>query len=122
MAFLIGTLTMQSGEKYEGDIPGEVNNLVEANTKAGGEKEDVVSGLKREGVYSALLAGLKGGVDDVEYEENAIRALGKAAQKGALDDEEKNEVRGIWNQWGQAGQADRGLEGEDATEIASSYA
>jgi hypothetical protein len=36
-----------------------VINLVEEHTKSGGRSEDLVSALKREGVYSALVKGLK---------------------------------------------------------------
>lgn len=122
MAFLIGTLTMQSGETYEGDIPGEVRNLVEADEKTAGVKESVVEGLKREGVYSALLKGLTESDVDVEYEENAIRALSKAAQKDGLSGDEKKQVKDLWASWGKSGQADRGLEGEDAAEIAKAFA
>lgn len=122
MAFLIGTLTMQSGETYEGEIPGEVRNLVEQNTQSGGEKQSLVDGLGKAGVYSALVEGLKSNTEDVEYEENILRALSKASSKGGLGEEEKRGVRDIWAKWGTAGQAERGLEGEDAAEITKSLA
>lgn len=122
MAFLIGTLTMQSGEKYEGEVPGEVRNLVEANEKEGGEKENLVQGLQREGVYTALSEGLRSGSEDVEYEENIVRALSKAAANGGLSESEKSGARDIWQKWGSAGQAERGLEGEDAAEITKAFA
>jgi hsp70-interacting protein len=120
MAFLVGTLVMQSDEKYEGELPNEVRNLVEESTKAGEIQESLVEGLKREGVLGGLVQGLKGDGEregDLEFEENAVRALSKSAEKGGLSEAEKETVRGIWERWGSAGQAERGLEGEDAKEI-----
>lgn len=122
MAFLIGTLTMQSDEKYEGEIPGEVINLVEEHTKSGGRSEDLVSALKREGVYSALVKGLKESSDDIEFEENALRALAKAAEKDGLTHEEKHDVKTLWHSWGPQGQEERGLQGEDASHIHKVFA
>ena len=121
MAFLVGTLTMQSGEEYEGDIPGEVRDLVETHTKSGAVDESLVAGLKREGVYAAMINGLKEDGGDVEYEENVVKALSKAAEKDGLTSEQKEEVKSVWNRWGKAGQEDRGLEGEDAAEISKIF-
>lgn len=115
-AFLIGTLIMQSGEKYEGDIPKPVVELIQERMNSGEVSEPLVEGLKREGVIGQLLVGLKEG-GDVEYEENAIRALSRAVEKGVLSAEEIGEVKGIWTQWGTAGQAERGLDGQDGKDI-----
>lgn len=115
-AFLIGTLIMQSGEKYEGDIPKPVVELIQERMNSGEVSEPLVEGLKREGVIGELLVGLKEG-GDVEYEENAIRALSRAVEKGVLSAEEVSEVKGIWTQWGTAGQAERGLDGQDGKDI-----
>lgn len=115
-AFLIGTLIMQSGEKYEGDIPKPVVELIQERMNSGEVSEPLVEGLKRERVIGQLLVGLKEG-GDVEYEENAIRALSRAVEKGVLSAEEVGEVKGIWTQWGTAGQAERGLDGQDGKDI-----
>ena len=115
-AFLIGTLIMQSGEKYEGDIPKPVVELIQERMNSGEVSEPLVDGLKREGVIAQLLVGLKEG-GDVEYEENAIRALSRAVEKGVLSAEEIGEVKGIWTQWGASGQAERVLDGQDGKDI-----
>ncbi|KIS02083.1 hsp70-like protein [Cryptococcus deuterogattii 2001/935-1] len=116
MAFLVGTLAMQSGERYEGEIPSEVRNYIEENEK-NAPTESLVEGLKREGVFTALVEGLKQGVDDVEYEENAMRTLVRAHQKGGLTVSEKSDVKTIWEKWGKQGRQERGLDGEDGREI-----
>lgn len=115
-AFLIGTLIMQSGEKYEGDIPKPVVELIQERMNSGEVSEPLVEGLKREGVIGQLLVGLKEG-GDVEYEENAIRALSRAVEKGVLSAEEVGEVKGIWTRCGAGGQAERGLDGQDGKDI-----
>ncbi|WVQ96651.1 hypothetical protein IAU59_003757 [Kwoniella sp. CBS 9459] len=136
MAFLVGTLIMQSGEKYQGEIPNEVRGLLEERMKqvesSGGNgqgqaaSESLVDGLKREGVIRSLLGGLKNAQAtqndadvDVEYEENALRALVKAAAKGGLESAEKDELKGIWNGWSAQQKEDRGFVGEDEKEIAA---
>lgn len=122
MAFLVGTLVMQDGEKYEGEVPGEVRNLVEASEKENGPEGSLVTGLKREGVFAALVEGLQEGGDDVEYDENALRALSRAAQRDGLTSEERAAVKATWAKWGNAGQAERGFQGEDAQEISKVFA
>ena len=122
MAFLVGTLVMQDGEKYEGEIPGEVRNLVETSAKENGPEGSLVEGLRRGGVFGALVEGLGEGGDDVEYDENALRALTRAAQRDGLTSEERGAVRAAWAKWGSAGQAERGFEGEDAQEISRIFA
>ncbi|WVF69149.1 hypothetical protein IAT40_003924 [Kwoniella sp. CBS 6097] len=127
MAFLVGTLIMQSGEKYQGEIPNEVRTLLEERMKevqnSGQASEGLVEGLKREGVISGLLDGLKGakrqGAEDadVEYEENALRALVKAVSKGGLEGAEKEELKGVWNGWSAEQKEERGFVGEDVKEI-----
>ncbi|OXH34057.1 hsp70-like protein [Cryptococcus neoformans] len=116
MAFLVGTLAMQSSERYEGEIPSEVRNYIEENEK-NAPSESLVEGLKREGVFTALVEGLKQGVDDVEYEENAMRALVRAHQQGGLTVSEKNDLKTIWEKWGKQGKQERGLDGEDGEEV-----
>lgn len=123
MAFMIGTLVMQSGEKYEGDIPAEVQKMIEENQSSTGKvEESLVEGLAREGVFGELLRGLKeikgeDGEADLEYEENAFRALVRGVEKGGLTVEQKMELRGIWEERGALGQEERGLGGEDGKEI-----
>jgi hsp70-interacting protein len=112
---------MQSGEKYEGDIPKPVVELIQERMNSGEVSEPLVEGLKREGVIGQLLVGLKEG-GDVEYEENAIRALSRAVEKGVLSAEEVGEVKGIWTQWGSSGQAERGLDGQDGKDIEAIFA
>jgi hypothetical protein len=121
-AFLIGTLIMQSGEKYEGDIPKPVVELIQQRMNSGEVSEPLVDGLKREGVIGALLDGLKAGGEDVEFEENAIRALVRAVEKGVLTSEEIGEIRSIWTKWGKEGQAERGLDGQDGQDIEKALA
>lgn len=116
MAFLVGTLAMQSSERFEGEIPSEVRNYIEENGK-NAPSESLVEGLKREGVFTALVEGLKQGVDDVEYEENAMRALVRAHQQGGLTVSEKNDLKTIWEKWGKQGKQERGLDGEDGEEV-----
>jgi hypothetical protein len=124
MAFLVGTLVMQSGEKYTGEIPTEVENLVTEHTKVSGQAEvSLLEGLKREGVLSALLESLKKtSGPELDFEENAMRTLGRAAKDGGLSDQEKSELRSIWEQWGEEGRKERDLIGEDAQEISRSLA
>ncbi|ORY24290.1 nucleotide exchange factor Fes1-domain-containing protein [Naematelia encephala] len=119
MAFLVGTLVMQSGEKYEGELPNEVRNLIEERMRSGTKSESLVDGLKAHGVFTELLKGLKEVPEgDFEYEENAIRTLVRAVEKGGLSPEEKNDLRAIWENRGALGQEERGLGGEDGVEIA----
>ena len=118
MAFLVGTLVLQSDERYEGELPGEVKNLIEERMKASGEGESLVAGLSREGVFGALVGVLRSGVgDDVEFEENAIRTLGRAAEKGGLSDGHKAELTAVWEKLGIAGQEERGFTGDDRLDI-----
>lgn len=121
LAFLVNTLTLQDGQKYEGEIPGEVRDVVEAHAKATGEgkTEGLVQGLRENRVYAVLVKSLQGteGEGDVEYEENAIRAVSLAATKGGLTAAEKESVKRVWSAWGAKGQEERGLVGGDAKEI-----
>ncbi|WWD18500.1 hypothetical protein CI109_102952 [Kwoniella shandongensis] len=125
MAFLLGTLVMQSGAMYEGEIPNEVRNLLEERMKEtqGQTTESLVDGLKREGVFEGLIDELKRSKNeddvDLEFEENAIRALAQASEKGGLTDEQKKDLRSVWTAWGVKGQEERGLEGEDGKVISS---
>lgn len=120
IAFLLGTLVLQARDKFEGEMPNEVRNLLEERAKeAGGVEEDLLVGLEREGVFAAAVKALAQS-DDIELEENAIRALARAAAAGAL--KEKAEVKAIWDKWGVEGQKERGLEGEDAKEISAALA
>ena len=121
MAFLVGTLVLQSGEEYNGEIPPEVVQAIQdaANnrTQVDGKSETLLEGLRREGVLSGLLGSLRDVTEDVEFEENAMRALGAALEKGGLSDGEKVELRSIWERWGEAGREERGLSGEEAASI-----
>ncbi|KAL1412858.1 hsp70 nucleotide exchange factor fes1 [Vanrija albida] len=122
-AFLLGTLVMQARESYEGEMPSEVRALLEERAAAaGGKEEDLVLALKRTGVFSSALAALAKGSDDAEYEENAVRALAKAAAAGGLSADEKAQLRAIWDKWGAEGRAERGLDGADGDEIAKDLA
>ena len=128
MAFVIGTLVMQSGEEYSGEIPPEAVQAIQsasnANREADGKSEVLIEGLKREGVLGDLLRNLGRTSEevDVESEENAVRALSAALEKGGLSDNEKVELRGIWERWGEAGREERGLTGEEAASITRSLA
>jgi hypothetical protein len=109
---------MQSGETYTGEIPNEVRNLIEERMKVPDEqKEGLLDGLRREGVFLALAQAVKESSEDIEFEENAMRALSQAASRGALSGEEKAVAREVWKSWGSAGQEERGLGGDDAAEI-----
>lgn len=125
-AFLVGTLIMQSGEKYEGDIPKPVVELIQERMKSGEVSTPLVEGLQQQGVIGQLLVGLRdstnSGEGDVEYEENALRALVRAVDKGVVSTEDKSAVKGIWDSWGAEGRSQRGLEGQDAQDIEQSLA
>lgn len=116
-AFLVGTLVMQSGEKYEGEIPKPVVELIQQRMESGEQSEPLVEGLRREGVLAGLLRGLQESEGDVEYEENALRALVRAAEAGALSSDHKASLKSVWQKWGTRGQADRGFEGSDAKDM-----
>ncbi|WVR06376.1 hypothetical protein IAU60_003407 [Kwoniella sp. DSM 27419] len=127
MAFLIGTLVMQSTEKYQGEIPNEVRNLLEEQMKevhvGQALSEGLVKGLKQQGVFTALLKGLKEGKgEDVEYEENAIRALARAAESDGLGASEKDDFRSFWASLDASAREDRGLLGEDGKTIDAALA
>jgi hypothetical protein len=124
LAFLVNTLTLQDGQAYEGEIPGEVRDIMEAHAKevekSGVQDEGLVKGLKENGVYAALIQGLKGqeGEEgDVEYEENAMRAVSLASTKGGLSGDKKQTVKQVWRAWGVKGQEERGFTGADSKEI-----
>ena len=118
MAFLVGTLVLQSGEKYEGEIPDEVRNLIQERMAPGSEEgESLVEGLKREGVFAALLEELEAGGGDWEFEENALRALVNTAERGGLSEGERTRLKGMWEKLGTIGQNERGFGGEDGVNI-----
>ena len=118
MAFLVGTLVMQSAEVYHGEIPKEVTDLIRQRTHSAEVKQTLIEGLKREGVFSALLEALRAGKgEDVEFEENAVRALVNGLEKGGLGGLEKEELARIWSGWGQSSREERGLQGDEAKEI-----
>ena len=122
MAFLVGTLVMQSDEKYEGEIPNEVRNLIEDRMKSGTTSENLIDGMKREGVFACLIEALRNADgDDFEFGENALRALLRVAEKRALSENEMARVKSIWEQLGQVGQEERGLSGEDGMEISRMF-
>jgi hsp70-interacting protein len=125
-AFLVGTLIMQSGEKYEGDIPKPVVELIQERMNSGEVSTPLVEGLQAEGVIGQLLAGLRestnSGEGDVEYEENAMRALVRAVEKGVTSAEDKSALKSIWDSWGAEERSQRGLEGQDAQDIEQSLA
>jgi hypothetical protein len=69
---------MQAGETYEGEMPSEVRTLLEERAGCGWrQEENLVKALQRTGVFASALAALAKGSDDVEYEENAVRALAR---------------------------------------------
>lgn len=125
-AFLVGNLVMQAGTKYEGDmaLPEDVKKqLVEKITAEGGKDGDLLQGLEENGVFNALIEGVKIDDDhDIEFEENALRTLSNAAEKGGLSSQEKQEVKSIWNKWGEQGQKERGFEGSDAQQVEKALA
>lgn len=122
---------MQSGMGYEGELPTVVAEMLkermELQTQKQGQgkgegQETLVQGLKRSGVFGALLSSLEGqeagGGEDIEFEENAMRALSRAVEKDGLEEGEKVKLRGVWEKWGEKGRAERGLVGEDGKDIA----
>ena len=119
MAFLIGTLVMQSGEEYGGEIPKEVEEVVKQHLEGSSPepKQNLLQGLEGYGVLSALVESLKGDFVDIEFEENAMRALAAAAEKGGLSQQEKTMVKAVWDLWGEEGQKGRGLGGEEGKTI-----
>lgn len=126
MAFLVGTLTLQSGEQYEGELPKEIQTQIEDGIKehqAGGG-ETLVDGLKREGIYSSLVRGLREaeGSLDFEYEENAWRAIARASERHGLSEAEKSELRSLWSSKSASDKEARGIVGEDAEEITRAFA
>lgn len=125
MAFLLGTLVAQARDKHDdSEWPGEVRNLLAERAKeAGGVDEDLLKGLERTGVFASALKALGAdGTDDVEFDENAIRALSRAAAAGVLSDAEKAQLKGMWAKWGADGRAERGLDGADGDEVAQAMA
>lgn len=121
-AFLIGTLVMQSGEVYEGDIPKAVVELIQQRMDSGETSIPLVEGLKSEGVLSTLVKGLMESGDDLEYEENCIKALAKAAEGGGLEKQEVEQLKGLWERWGAQGQKERGLDGQDGKDVEKALA
>jgi len=118
MAFLIGTLVAQSNEEYTGEIPGEVRALIEESSASGNKNGNLVDGLKDAGVFARMLAQIRDGDEsDVEFEENCMRALVAAFEKGGLENGEKQDLAGVWGKWGDDGREARGLGGEDGVQI-----
>lgn len=125
MAFLIGTLVLQSSETYTGEIPQEVTNLIEEHqaqsSASSSSPPDLIKGLKSAGVFTTLLSELKTPREelevDVEFEENAMRALTSAFERGGLEDGEKKDLLGVWTKWGPEGRENRGLGGDEGLEI-----
>ncbi|KAK4684729.1 hypothetical protein P7C73_g5438, partial [Tremellales sp. Uapishka_1] len=117
-AFLVGTLVMQSTEEYKGDdIPTEVKNLLEEQLKnPSSEAEGLVAGLKRNQVFGNLVKGSEEETD-VEYQENAIRALVRALQAEGLEEEEKTILTERWRGFSEEQREERGLGGEDGKDI-----
>ena len=129
MAFLLGTLVSQARDRFDtAEMPGEVRALLEEHSKkAGGQHEDLIAALGRTGVFAAAVSALVAAAastdaDDVEYEENLLRALARAAAAGGLTAEEKEKVKAVWNQWGAAGQQERGFEGQDSKDVEAALA
>nr|ODN93980.1 hsp70-like protein [Cryptococcus depauperatus CBS 7841] len=125
MAFLVGTLVMQSGETYKGEIPKEVQIIIEEKSKlvlVNDRPLNLIEGLKVEGIFTALIDGLKQGVNDVEFEENALRTLVGALETGGLADGDKAELKLIWEKWDKKGREERGFVGEDCNEVSRALA
>jgi hypothetical protein len=124
MAFLVGTLVMQSNETYTGELPDEVRQLIEerTQTQTQTQTQTLIAGLEKEGVFQALVEALRTSEGDIEFEENAIRTLSQAAKQGVLSDEEKKALKQIWTTWGAEGQSERGLGGEDVKVVEQSLA
>lgn len=130
VAFLLGTLVLQARDKWNTDeMPGEVRTLLAEHAKAAGGDifADLITSLAAQGVLRSAVAALAASAgstdaDDVEYEENLVRALANAASAGGLTPEEKAQVAAIWAKWGAEGQAARGLEGQEANDISDALA
>jgi hypothetical protein len=123
---MLGTIVNQARDAFNGEMPSEVRNMIEEQAKASGAKprsegDELLLALQREGVFEATVDALARDprIDpvDAEYEENAIRALARAAEFGALSDEEKTQVKGVWGEWTPIGRAHRGIEGAEAEAI-----
>lgn len=80
----------------------------------------LLEGLKTHGLIAGLVEALKD--SDVEVEENAVRALASASKLDALTAEQKADVKSVWTSWGAKGREERGVVGEDATEIEGIFA
>lgn len=126
VCFMLGTIVNQARDAFNGEMPSEVRNMIEEQAKASGAKpgsegDELLLALQREGVFEATVDALARDprIDpvDAEYEENAIRALARAAEFGALSDEEKTQVKGVWGEWTTIGRAHRGIEGAEAEAI-----
>lgn len=128
VAFLLGTLVSQARDPHNFDeIPSEVRALLEERAKSSAPDEDLIKGLERTGVFKAAVAALERNTvspdaDDVEYEENVVRALARASAADGLSVAEKNTIRGVWDKWGSKGQEERGFEGAEAQEVAKALA
>ncbi|CAK9780784.1 hypothetical protein CC85DRAFT_289123 [Cutaneotrichosporon oleaginosum] len=126
MNFMLGTIVNQARDAFNGEMPNEVRNLIEEQAKTSGAKpgsegDELLLALQREGVFEAAVDALardpRIDPEDAEYEENAIRALARAAEYGALSDEEKSQLQSVWAEWTPIGRAHRGIEGADAEAI-----
>ncbi|BEI83019.1 hypothetical protein CcaverHIS002_0308870 [Cutaneotrichosporon cavernicola] len=131
MCFMLGTLVNQARDAFDGEMPNEVVNMIEeqakvTDVKPGAEGENLLLSLQLLGVFEAAIDALARDprIDpvDSEYEENAMRALARAADFGALNNEEKIQLKGVWNTWTPIGREQRGIEGADAEAIEKALA
>lgn len=124
VCFMLTALVNQARDAFTGEMPSEVRNMIEEHAKQSGgdaKAEDLLAALDRNGVFEAAISALardpKDDPEDAEYEENAMRALVRAAEFGGLKDEQKGQLKDIWTAWTPIGKERRGLEGADAEEI-----
>ncbi|WVW84637.1 hypothetical protein I302_106671 [Kwoniella bestiolae CBS 10118] len=121
VSFLISTLVLQSNDRYDDkELPNEVRNVIEEltkNTKKEEEKDGLIAGLSRGGIFAELLVQLKEVKEDnLEFEENALKGLINALKFDGLSTQEKEQFKGIWMGLSIQQREERGL---DKDEIAS---
>ncbi|GMK53977.1 hypothetical protein CspeluHIS016_0105630 [Cutaneotrichosporon spelunceum] len=131
MTFMLDALVRQSRDSFEGEMPTELANMIEERTKATGGKpgtegDNLLLALEREGVFKAAIDALardaRAEPEDVNCEENAMRALSRAAEYGALSDEEKAKLKSVWDSWSPQEREQRDFSGVDAEEIEKALA
>ncbi|WWC88707.1 uncharacterized protein L201_003620 [Kwoniella dendrophila CBS 6074] len=119
ISFLISTLVIQSNDKYQGELPNEVRNVLEELQKQSSnnnniDKESLIQGLNDKGIFTELISSLKNLKEDaLEFEENSYKALINALKQNGLSPQDKSEFQKIWNGLNEQQKLERGLDQED---------